>query len=152
MHKRLPRRVALLLSVATLASSVSFLASAQKPPQPPIPVEGVKTYFIRQDFSDCTNSNVNANNPELIGGIIFVQHQSNGTTTAQVEMTGTPNTTYNLFHKCVGQIGTITTGEEGTGTGTFTFQAPSGAVIAFDMYPNGAPAGNKFQSVPVTVQ
>lgn len=152
MHKRFLRQVPLLLAVVTLVSSVSFSAKAQgKPPQPPQPIEGIQTYLIRLDSSDCNNSNVNANNPALIGGVIQLLHQSNGTTTAKVAITGTANTTYNLFRKCVGQLGTISTGDEGTGTGVFTFQAPSGAVIAFDMYPNGAPSGNKFQSVPITV-
>lgn len=150
MHKHLLRSIPLLLAISVLASSLPP-ASAQKPHQPPQPTNGgTPTYMIRQDFSDCNNSNVNANNPALIGGVISVLRQSNGSTTAQADITGTPNTAYNLFHKCVGQIGTITTGDEGTGTGTFTFQTNPG-IVTFDMYPNGAPAGNKFQSVPITV-
>lgn len=150
MHKRFLREATLLLAAMTLASSVSFSAKAQEPTKPPQPILGIQTYLIRQDFSDCNNSNVNANNPSLIGGTIWVLRASNGSTTAKVEITGTANTSYNLFHKCVGQIGTIATGDEGIGAGVFTFQTNPG-IVAFDMYPNGAPAGNKFQSVPITV-
>jgi hypothetical protein len=124
-----------------LASAVSFPANAQ---------QVIETYLIRQDFSDCNNSNVSANNPSLIGGAIWVLRQSNGSTTAKVGITATPDTTYNLFHKCVGQIGVITTGDEGVGEAVFTFQTNPG-ILTFDMYPNGAPAGNKFQSVPINV-
>lgn len=104
------------------------------------------------DESDCNNSNVNANNPSLIGGVAFVARQNNGNTYVKVEITGTPNTTYNFFHKCVGQLGTITTLDEGIGFGVFNFQTNSGTIVAFDMYPNGSPAGNTFQSVPITVE
>jgi hypothetical protein len=114
--------------------------------------QGIETYLIRQDQADCNNANVNASNPSLIGGTVFVQRQSNGYTTVKVEITGTPNTMYNFYRKCVGQIGTIATQDEGTGFGMFNLQTVSGSVMAFDMYPNGAPSGNKFQSVPITVQ
>jgi hypothetical protein len=145
-------RTPLVLSIVMGASVVSFVASAQKPPEPPIPIEGIETFLVRQASSDCNNSNVNANNPSLIGGAIWILRQSNGLTSVKVAITGTPNTTYNFNHKCVGQLGTIKTQDEGEGTGTFQFQSTSGAVIAFDMYPNGSPAGNVFQSVPITVQ
>ena len=142
MQKCFLRRVPLLMGVAMLASAVSFSADAQ---------QVTETYLIRQDFSDCNNSNVNADNPSSIGGAIWVVRQSNGSTTAKVGITASPDTTYNLYHKCVGQIGTIITGDEGVGEGDFTFQTNPG-ILTFDMYPNGAPAGNKFQSVPINVQ
>jgi hypothetical protein len=50
----------------------------------------------------------------------------------------------------VRQLGTITTEDEGEGNGSFEFPTNlTGSVVTFDMYPDGAPAGNKFQSVPV---
>jgi hypothetical protein len=65
-------------------------------------------------------------------------------------MTASPNTAYNFYLKCVKQLGTITTGDEGEGIASFTFPTNSvGATYGFDMYPNGAPAGNKFQSATV---
>jgi hypothetical protein len=137
-------------AVVVCVSVASIVASAQKPPPPP-PNQGMETYLIRQDQSDCNNSNVNANNPSLIGGSVWVLRQSNGSTTVKVAITGTPNTTYNFYHKCVGQLGTITTQDEGEGIAVFTTNMSAG-LVTFDMYPNGAPSGNKFQSVPITVQ
>jgi hypothetical protein len=148
---RQPLRVAVGIAVIVCASAASIVADAQKPPPPPPPNQGVKTYMIRQDQSDCNNSNVNANNPSLIGGSVWVLRQSNGSTTVEVAITGTPNTTYNFYHKCVGQLGTITTQDEGEGSAVFTTNMSAG-LVTFDMYPNGAPSGNKFQSVPITVQ
>ncbi len=140
MHRSLLLRVPFLLCVAILALAICVPARAQ----------AQEAYLIRQNSSDCNNSNVNANNPSLIGGAISVVRQSNGSTSAKVGITGTADTTYNLYHKCVGQIGAITTGDEGVGEGEFMFQTNPG-ILAFDMYPNGAPAGNVFQSVPITV-
>ena len=75
---------------------------------------------------------------------------SDGNTTVKVAMTASPDTTYHFFLKCVRQLGDITTGDEGTGFGNFTFQTNEvGATYGFDMYPEGAPPGNKFQSVTV---
>jgi hypothetical protein len=146
------RSRALQSAVIVTCLAASCAASAQKPPVPPQPLQGIETYLIRQTQSDCNNSNVNANNPSLIGGVAFVARQNNGNTYVKVEITGTPNTTYNFFHKCVGQLGTITTQDEGIGFGVFNFQTNSGTIVAFDMYPNGSPPGNTFQSVPITVE
>lgn len=147
MHQRLGWQAPLSLA---LIAGVSLCSIAVAKPPPPPPEPGVETYLIRQDSSDCNNSNVNANDPSLIGGTVYVLRQSSGATTAKVAITATPNTAYNLYHKCVGQIGTVTTSDEGIGEATFQFQANPG-IITFDMYPNGAPAGNKFQSVPINV-
>jgi hypothetical protein len=68
-------------------------------------------------------------------------------------MTVTPNTTYHFFLKCVRLLGDITTDPEGIGLATFTFQTSDvGSTFAFDMYPEGAPSGNKFQSMTVHFQ
>jgi hypothetical protein len=51
----------------------------------------------------------------------------------------------------VRQLGDIITGDEGVGTASFTFPTNSAsATYAFDMYPEGAPPGNKFQSATVS--
>jgi hypothetical protein len=109
--------------------------------------------MIRQDFSDCTNSNVNASDPSRIGGSAWLVRQPDGNTTVKVAITASPNTVYHFFLKCVKQLGDITTQDEGEGNGAFQFPTSSvGAVFAFDLYPEGAPAGNKFQSVQVKFQ
>ena len=109
----------------------------------------VNVFLIRQDFSNCTNDDVSSNNPE-VGGEVKVIRESNGTTTVAALINSEPKTTYQFFLKCVRQIGSITTDDEGIGTGTFSFPtSDAGNAYAFDVYPNGAPAGNKFQSVKV---
>lgn len=107
-------------------------------------------YLVRQDFSDCQNQNVSANNPDLIGGTIGIVRRDNGSLSAKVGITAQPNTRYNFYLKCVRQLGTITTREEGSGVEVFEIPAgQAGAIMTFDMYPDGAPAGNKYQSTPI---
>ena len=76
--------------------------------------------------------------------------QQDGTIVVKVGMTVKPDTTYHFFLKCVRLLGDIRTDDEGIGQAVFTFQTNSvGAVFGFDIYPDGAPPGNKFQSVQV---
>ena len=107
-------------------------------------------YLVRQDFSDCLNSNVpNVEGPNVAGSISVIRG-SDGNSTAKVTLTGTPNTTYHVFLKCQRPIGDITTGADGAGTATLSFSTVLGGnVYAFDVYPEGAPMGNKFQSAKV---
>jgi len=47
----------------------------------------------------------------------------------------------------------IKTDAKGRGNNTFTFQTSTiGPVYAFDMYPDGAPLGNKYQSIQINFQ
>ena len=132
-----------LAAACGLSGVIAGSALAQSPDQ-------AEAYLIRQDFSDCQNSNVNANNPALIGGSILIVRASDGTLHLKVGVTGTPKTTYNIYLKCVRQLGTIETYDEGAGIAEFTIPAGQASnPLTFDMYPNGAPAGNKFQSTPV---
>ena len=81
---------------------------------------------------------------------MFLLRNGDGTTSVKVYITAEPNTKYNLYLKCVRILGTITTFDEGEGEALFTFNTnETGNVYAFDIYPDGAPAGNKFQSVQV---
>ena len=51
---------------------------------------------------------------------------------------------YHFFLKCVRLLGEITTQGDGSATADFDFQTNSaGDVFAFDMYPEGAPLGDK---------
>jgi hypothetical protein len=128
---------------AVLAAGVSAVAQTARD-------QAVMVSLVRQDFSDCQNGNVSDADPSKLGGTIWLARGSDGTTSVKVGITAEPDTTYHLFLKCVRLLGDIATGDEGTGTATFTFPTASvGSVFAFDMYPEGAPAGNKFQSVQV---
>jgi hypothetical protein len=135
----------LLLVFAVLSGP----ASGQSPPAASDP-NGRVTYLIRQDQSDCSNGNVSDQDPSMIGGAVWVVRGSDGKTTVKVAITGTANTTYHFFLKCVRILGDITTWDEGEGNGVFSFTTNEvGNVFAFDMYPEGAPSGNKYQSVQV---
>lgn len=118
--------------------------------QTPLPVTHREVPLVKQDQSDCTNSTVNGSNfPEALG-VLEVNRGNDGNTTVKVAMTVSPRTTYHFFLKCVRQLGDITTSDEGVGEAVFTFPTnATGASYAFDMYPEGAPPGNKFQSVTV---
>jgi len=112
--------------------------------------EPVEVSLVRQDASDCTNSDVSDKDPSLVGGTIRLTRELDGTTAVKVAITVKPNTTYHLFLKCVRLLGDITTEDEGQGIASFVLEAGSvGLIFAFDMYPEGAPAGNKYQSVQV---
>jgi hypothetical protein len=110
-----------------------------------------QVYLVRQDSSDCTNTTVpSGDSPNVGGNLWLTRDPATGNTTVKIAMTASPDTAYNFYLKCVKQLGTITTGDEGEGFAEFTFPTNSvGATYGFDMYPNGAPSGNKFQSATV---
>jgi hypothetical protein len=120
----------------------------QRPPAADPSVREVS--LVRQDFSDCPNGNVTDQDLSRIGGTAILVRNGDGTTTVKVGITAAPNTKYNFYLKCVRILGTVTTYDEGEGTAQFSFRTDEASnVFAFDMYPDGAPAGNKFQSVQV---
>ena len=109
--------------------------------------------LVQQDASDCQNSNVSDDNGIKTSGVVYLSRNADGTTSVKVGMTVKANTTYHFFLKCVRLLGDIKTDDEGIGEGIFAFATNSvGNVFAFDMYPEGAPAGNKYQSVQVKFQ
>jgi hypothetical protein len=140
--------VALLLVTATVFGSAALAQIIFQQPKAPDPNER-EVSLVRQDQSDCGNANVSDQDPSRIGGTAWVV-RTGGTTNVKVAISGTPNTSYHFFLKCVRILGDIKTSEEGEGQGTFSFSTGEiGSAFAFDMYPEGAPAGNKFQSVTV---
>lgn len=140
----------LIVTALGFAAATPALAQARRKPPPINPTAEVE--LVRQDQSDCQNSNVNANNPASVGGTVYINRDPNGTTDVKVAITASPNTTYHFYLKCVKQLGDVVTRDEGDGVATFSFPTSSvGNVYAFDMYPEGAPAGNKFQSVQVNI-
>lgn len=109
--------------------------------------------LVLQDFSDCQNGNVTDPNGLLTKGTAWIVKNTDGSINIKVGITLVPNTTYHFYLKCVRQLGDITTGDEGTGEGIFTVPPNTvGNIFAFDSYPEGAPAGNKLQSMTVRLQ
>lgn len=109
--------------------------------------------LVLQDFSDCQNGNVSDPSGMLTKGTAWIVKNADSSLNIKVGITLVPNTTYHFFLKCVRLLGDITTGDEGTGNAVFTVPANTvGNVFAFDSYPEGAPAGNKMQSMTVRLQ
>lgn len=156
---RLAASAILLGMSAMFAFGVTANAQSAAPPSAALPSAAappalgsneVSVSLIQQESSDCTNTTVQDDPNRTRGGQIWVTRNSNGTTRVQVGMTVTPKTTYHLFLKCVRQLGDIKTDDEGIGLATFEFATSSvGPTFAFDMYPDGATSGNKFQSLTV---
>jgi hypothetical protein len=145
MRRRSGWRLRLCFAVIAGISVVSSVADAQQA----MPAGAVEANLIRQDQSDCANSTV-SDDPTRIGGTVWVVRQSDGNTSVKVAITASPKTVYHFNLKCVRQLGDITTQDEGEGIATFTYPTNAvGAVYGFDMYPDGAPAGNKFQSMQI---
>ncbi|CCD95121.1 conserved exported hypothetical protein [Bradyrhizobium sp. ORS 375] len=143
MHS-LPRRCRLLLGLIVLATPLSAVA------QNPDRSRTAEAFLVRQDQSDCGNSDVKADDPSRIGGTIVIARQTNGPLRLKVAITAAPDTTYHFYLKCVRQLGDIKTEDEGEGTAEFEIAADGAPpVLTFDMYPEGAPPGQKFQSTPV---
>jgi hypothetical protein len=149
------RPVSTLATLAglTLASIIAVQAQSPPPiiPKPVIPPNERDVVLVRQDQSDCTNTTVPSADGPNVDGYVAVIRGNDGNTTVKVSMTASPDTTYHFFLKCVRQLGDIKTGDEGLGTAVFTFPtSAAGSSFGFDSYPEGAPAGNKFQSATVT--
>ena len=156
MHDMTPARSSLLrIALLGVASAVYTVpAAAQSPIETSDAARAtpnqVQAALVRQDQSDCTNSNVNTNDPSLVGGNVWVTRKDDGTTSLEVAVTMKPKTAYHFFLKCVREIGVITTDDEGSAVASLSFPTKdAGNVFAFDMYPDGAPSGNKYQSVQV---
>lgn len=144
-----PPRKSLLFPGLSI-SAAAIIGFAFQPPAAAQDPNVREVSLVRQDFSDCSNGNVQDKDPSLLGGTAVVARGNDGTTHVKVGITAKQNTKYHFFLKCVRLLGDIQTGDEGVGIQTFEFPTnSSGDVYAFDMYPEGAPAGDKYQSVQV---
>jgi hypothetical protein len=140
--KRIFPFFACFLAIAITGTFLAVSAAAS-------PAENIKVSLVRQDFSDCVNSDVT--DDDGVGGFIIVHVKENRELLVNVHLaTGTPDTRYNVHLKCIGYAGELFTNPNGVGNVTFTVSPNTvPAVFAFDMYPDGAPLGNKYQSVQV---
>jgi hypothetical protein len=129
------------INAATLAQTVT--QSPQDPNQKQV-------FLIRKDTAECSGSDVPNVDSPLVGGNVVVSRLRDGTTSTEVAMTAKPNTTYQFFLKCVRRLGDITTDDEGVAIVSFTYPTNSvGNTYAFEMHPEGAPPGNRYQSAQV---
>jgi hypothetical protein len=109
--------------------------------------------LVRQDFSDCGNGDVRSDDPTRIGGSILITRNEDGTTKIVVTLKNAAHKTrYDFYWKCVRILGDLTTDVGGGASKTFNLNAGEGGdTFSFDMYPSGAPAGNKYQSVRIVL-
>jgi hypothetical protein len=143
------RSLAALVALAAAAATFSTLAFSTAAEAK----TRVLALMVKQDFSDCGNSTVTPTPaPSMVGGEALITLRTDGQTTVNVRLTRVaPNTTYHLFLKCVTLLGDIKTNAQGRGNNTFSFATSTmGPAYAFDMYPDGAPLGNKYQSTPIS--
>jgi hypothetical protein len=139
----------LTCTVLAAGLTLDFSALAQIAPRPADPNQR-QVFLVRQDQSDCTNSNVPNVDSPLVAGNVWVTRRPDANTDIQIAITASPKTTYHFFLKCVRLLTDVTTDEEGVANVSITVPTKEfGPVFAFDMYPTGAPAGNKFQSAQV---
>ncbi len=118
---------------------------------PATAVRGTTAYLVTKDSLSCTNDDVAANPSNVIGAVTVFLIQSGpakGKAKVVARINGAAtNTTYHFFQKCIRSLSDITTDGSGDGAGIFNLPAVSGAFLAFEMFPEGSPAGNKYQSV-----
>lgn len=137
---------------STQAANDARLQSVDRP-APPLRASAPFSWqllpLVKRDTSDCTNSDVRSDDPCLIAGNVFLYQEGNLFSPLVTITNGTPNTTYQFFLKCVKQLFSVTTDDRGVGWygGTFHWsESPVGDTFAFDLYPEGAPSGNVYQS------
>ena len=136
---------------AMLAGDLSAVAQVVR--ERPSQLNQRQVYLVRKDEADCTGSDVPNVISPLVGGTIWITRLQDGKTSVRVAMTARPSTTYRFFLKCVRQLAEITTDDEGVANVSFDFPTDLiGAVYAFDMYPENAPVGSKYQSAQVSFQ
>jgi hypothetical protein len=135
------------VTAVILTSTAAVAQVATEAPQDP---NQKHVFLIRKERSDCSGNDVPNLNSPLVGGTVSVIRLSEGTTRVNVAMTAKPNTTYHFFLKCVRPLGDITTDEEGVANVSFDYPTNSvGSSYSFEMYPEGAPPENRYQSAQV---
>ena len=107
--------------------------------------------LVRQDEGSCTNDNVADTGSAVLAGSATVSPETSTTSTAAIRLVGaSPNTSYHVFLKCFRQLGMIRTDAAGNAGRTFEFPTDAvGSVIAFEIFPEGAPTGTKLQSLAI---
>jgi hypothetical protein len=133
---------------AVIAGTVATLA--QIPFVPPTDPNQRQVALARQEASDCSGSDVPSDPPET-GGTIWATRLFDGNTSVKVAMTAKPNTTYRLSLKCVRPLGEVKTDDEGIASTALVFPTNLvGPVYSFELAPEPARPGDKYQSAQVS--
>ena len=133
----------------TYSYTISARGGTACPVQLPLSTTtAVTVALVRQEEGSCTNDNV-ADSGSAVAGSVTVSSETSSTSTAAVRLAGvSPNTSYRIYLKCFRQLGTLRTDASGNAGRTVEFPTDAaGAVYAFEVFPEGAPAGSKLQSL-----
>ena len=136
---------------AAILVGTSMATLAQFIPQRTTDPNQRQVVFVRQDTSDCSGRDVpNVDSPS-VGGTIWATRLFDGNTGVKVAMTAKPNTTYRISIKCVRPIGDVKTDDEGIANLSLVFPTNlAGPEYSFELAPEGAPAGNRYQSAQIS--
>jgi hypothetical protein len=133
----------------------SYVVSARDdtacPNQVPLGAKTALTVaLVRHDSANCTNDDVSAAEPAVLGGSVTIYRVSSRASGANFHVVGgVPETTYAVFLKCGEKLGTLKTDAAGRADRTFNFPlAGSGSAVAFELTPEGS-SGVKLQSIKV---
>lgn len=138
---------------AAMLVGTSVATPAQFIVQRPTDPNQRQVVMVRQDASDCSGRDVpNVDSPS-VGGTIWATRLFDGNTGVKVAMTAKPNTTYRISLKCVRPIGEVKTDDEGIANLSLVFPTNLvGAEYSFELAPEGAPAGSRYQSAQISFQ
>ncbi|MGH6813189.1 MAG: hypothetical protein ACREDM_12930 [Methylocella sp.] len=134
----------------TYSYTISARDGMACPVQLPLATKTATTVaLVRQDEGSCTNDNVGDTGSAVAAGSVTVSIETSSTSTAAIRLAGvSPNTSYRIFLKCFRQLGTLRTDASGSAGRTVEFPTDAaGEVYAFEILPEGAPAGSKLQSL-----
>ena len=145
------RRYGAIWLGAAMLLGTSATTLAQFIPQRPTDPNQRQVVLVRQDTSDCTGSDVPNVDLPSVGGTIWATRLFDGNTGVKLAVTAKPNTTYHISLKCVRTIGDIKTDDEGIGNLSLVFPTNlAGAEYSFELAPENAPAGSRYQSTQVS--
>ena len=136
---------AAILIGTNIATTAQFVVQRQIDPNQR------QVVMVRQDTSDCSGRDVPNVDSPLVGGMIWATRLFDGNTGVTVAMTAKPNTTYRISLKCVRPIGDVKTDDEGIANLSLVFPSNLvGAEYSFELAPEGAPAGSRYQSAQIS--
>lgn len=138
------------LGAAVLAGT-TIATTAQYVPHSPVDPNQRQVVLVHQDASECSGRDVPNADSAAVRGTIWATRLFDGNTGVKVAITARPNTTYHVMLKCVRPIGDIKTDDEGVGNLSLVFPTNLvGAEYSFELAPDNAAAGSRYQSAQVS--
>ncbi|MGY8636441.1 hypothetical protein RAD15_28615 [Bradyrhizobium sp. 14AA] len=144
------RYCSIWLSAALLVGT-TLATTAQYVPNRPTDPNQRQVVLVHQDTSDCSGRDVPNTDSPSVRGTIWATRLFDGNTSVKVAITARPNTVYHVSLKCVRPIGDIKTDDEGVGILSLVFPTNLvGAEYSFELAPEVASAGSRYQSAQIS--